>query len=72
MEDLMYSFRDNSKAAQKYRVRQMAANLAISGRDMIEEHIQQLEAWIDEGVSQDEVARRLTAEALAYVRETTR
>lgn len=62
----MYSFRDHSKEAQKYRVRQMAANLAISGRDMIEKHINQLEAWIDEGISQDEVARRLTAEVKAY------
>jgi len=62
----MYSFRDHSKAAQKYRVRQMAANIAISGRDMREEHIQKLEAWIDEGISQDECARRLTAEAMAY------
>jgi len=62
----MYSFRDRSKAAQKYRVRQMAANIVISGRDMRAEDIQQLEAWIDEGLSQDEIARRLTAEAMAY------
>lgn len=62
----MYSFRDNSKEAKKYRVRQMAANNAISGRDMIEKDILQLEAWIDEGISQDEVARRLTAKAMAY------
>ncbi len=56
----MYSFSDNSKEAKKYRVRQMAANQAISGRDMEEEDIQRLEKWIDEGVSQDECARRLT------------
>ncbi|TZG36615.1 hypothetical protein [Agrobacterium sp. B1(2019)] len=55
----MYSFRDRSKKAQKYRVRQMSANIAISGRDMRDEDILHLETWIDEGVSQDEVARRL-------------
>lgn len=62
----MYRFRDKSKEAQKYRVRQMAANQAISGRDMEEEDIRRMEKWIDEGISQEEVARRLTAEALAY------
>lgn len=67
---LMYSFRDHSKEAQKYRVRQMSANLAISGRNMKEKDIQQLETWIDEGLSQDEVARRLTAEAIAYREES--
>ena len=65
----MYSFRDHSKEAQKYRVRQMAANQAISGREIKEEDIQQLEKWIDEDISQDEVARRLTAEAMAYREE---
>ena len=66
----MYSFRDHSKEAQKYRVRQMAANQAISGREIKEEDIQQLEKWIDEDISQDEVTRRLTAEAMAYREES--
>ena len=62
----MYRFSDHSKEAQKYRLRQWVANSAISGRDLREEHIQKLEAWIDEGISQDECARRLTAEAMTY------
>ena len=66
----MYSFRDHSKEAQKYRLHQMVANQAISGREIKEEDIQQLEKWIDEDVSQDEVARRLTAEAMAYREES--
>ena len=72
MEDLMYSFRDNSKEAQKYRLHQMVANQAISGIETHPDDIAKLEAWIDEGLTQDEVARRLTAEALTYVRETSR
>lgn len=62
---MSYRFRDNSKAAKKYRLRQMAANSAISGREMREADILQQEAWIDEGLSQDEVAQRLIAIARA-------
>ncbi|MBB4104388.1 hypothetical protein [Allorhizobium borbori] len=62
----MYSFRDQSKEAQKYRLHQMIANIAISGRDMMPDDIAKLEKWIDEDVPQDEVARRLTAEAMTY------
>ena len=68
----MYSFRDHSKEAQKYRLHQMVANQAISGIEANPDDIAKLERWIDEGISQDEVARRLTAEALKYVRETSR
>ncbi|WP_312356806.1 hypothetical protein [Agrobacterium sp.] len=56
----MYSFSDNSKAAQKYRLHQMIANQAISGIETHPDDIAQLERWIDEEVPQDEVARRLT------------
>lgn len=66
----MYSFRDNSKEARKWRVRQMAANFAISGLEMREDDIQRQEAWIDEGLSQDECARRLTAEGMAHVEKS--
>lgn len=60
MEALMYSFRDYWKEAKKYRVRQMTANNAISGREMHPDDIELLEKWIDEEVPQDECARRLT------------
>jgi len=59
---MIYSFGDNSKEAKKYRVRQMAANSAISGREISEEDIRRQEAWIDEGLSQDECVRRLVVE----------
>lgn len=59
----MYSFRDRSKAARKYRVRQMNANLAISGRNPDPEFEMLLEQWIDEEVPQDEAVRRITAMA---------
>jgi hypothetical protein len=59
MEALMYSFRDYSKEAKKYRVRQMTANNAISGREMHPDNIAELERWIDEEVPQDECVRRL-------------
>lgn len=55
----MYSFRDHSKEAQKYRLHQMVANNAISGIEASPEDIAILERWIDEEVSQDECARRL-------------
>mgnify|MGYP000897575725 FL=1 len=55
----MYSFRDHSKEAQKYRLHQMVANHAISGIETHPDDIAKLEAWIDEGLTQDEVARRL-------------
>ena len=55
----MYSFRDHSKEAQRYRLHQMVANQAISGIETHPDDIAKLEAWIDEGLTQDEVARRL-------------
>lgn len=56
---MIYSFGDNSKAAQKYRLHQMVANIAISGRDTHPDDVAQLERWIDEEVPQDECVRRL-------------
>lgn len=55
----MYRISDNSKEAQKYRLHQMVANNAISGRDMSREDIEMLERWIDEEVPQEERVRRL-------------
>lgn len=55
----MYRFSDNSKAAKKYRLHQMIANNAISGREMHPDNIAELERWIDEEVPQDECVRRL-------------
>lgn len=55
----MYRFSDNSKAAKKYRLHQMNANIAISGREMHPDDIALLEKWIDEEVPQDECVRRL-------------
>ena len=57
---MTYRFSYDSKEAQKYRLRQMVANQAISGIETHQDDIAQLEKWIDEGVSQDECARRLT------------
>lgn len=57
---MTYRYSDNSKEAQRCRVRQMAANNAISGREMHPDDIELLEKWIDEEVPQDECARRLT------------
>ncbi|MCZ8158334.1 MAG: hypothetical protein O9256_00320 [Rhizobiaceae bacterium] len=56
---MMYRSSDKSKAAQKYRLHQMAANTVISGRDMSREDIEMLERWIDEEVPQEERVRRL-------------
>lgn len=55
----MYRSSDNSKPAQKYRLHQMVANQAVSGIQTHPDDVAQLERWIDEGVSQDECARRL-------------
>lgn len=55
----MYRFSDKSKAAKKYRLHQMIANNAISGRDMRADDIAMLERWIDEDVPQTEQVRRL-------------
>lgn len=55
----MYRISDISKEAKKYRLHQMVANYAISGRNMSREDIEMLERWIDEEVPQEERVRRL-------------
>lgn len=55
----MYRNSDISKEAKKYRLHQMVANYAISGRNMSREDIEMLERWIDEEVPQEERVRRL-------------
>lgn len=59
---MTYRFSDKSPEAKRWRMEQMIANFAISGREMEDpaEFIALIEKWEAEGLSQDEKAARLT------------
>jgi hypothetical protein len=56
-----YSYRDQSKSAQKWRLRQADANSVIGGSSgLTPEMLALMDQWIDDDVSQNEAVRRLT------------